>query len=402
MPVSPIAVAAMLACARIGAVHSVVFAGFSADALAQRIKDAGAETIITTDQAVRGGKVIELKNIVNAALVQCPSVKRVFLSHRLGKSYARTDKDIDLDEAMSKADKYCEPVSMDSEDLLFMLYTSGSTGKPKGIVHTQAGYLLYAMMTQKYVFDYRDGDIYACVADVGWITGHSYVVYGPLGNGATSVLFESVPTYPDPGRYWNMVERLRINQFYGAPTAIRLLLRYGDSYVKKYDLSTLRVLGSVGEPINHEAWEWYHNVVGNGKCDVVDTWWQTETGGIAITPRPSSLGDVIVPSAPMRPFFGIQPALVGEDGKELVGGDSDGACCLKTPWPGMARTIYGDHERFLDTYYRPYPGYYFSGDGARKIENEFFQITGRMDDVWNKTTRVFVVAYVKRSSVIVL
>uniref|UniRef100_H2YF71 Propionate--CoA ligase n=1 Tax=Ciona savignyi TaxID=51511 RepID=H2YF71_CIOSA len=295
---------------------------------------------------------------------------------------SRTDKDIDLDLAMESASSTCPAEVMDSEDLLFMLYTSGSTGKPKGIVHTQAGYLLYASLTQKYVFDYRDGDVFGCVADIGWITGHSYVVYGPLANGATTVLFESIPTYPDPGRYWEVVERLGINQFYGAPTAIRLLLRYGDSFVKKYDRSSLRVLGSVGEPINHEAWSWYHNVVGEGRCDVVDTWWQTETGGIAITPRPSAPKAQIIPATPMRPFFGIQPAVVAPDGQDLPGA-SEGACCIARPWPGMARTIYGDHERFLDTYFRPYPGFYFSGDGARRDEDGYFHITGRMDDVIN-------------------
>uniref|UniRef100_H2XYN5 Acetyl-coenzyme A synthetase n=1 Tax=Ciona intestinalis TaxID=7719 RepID=H2XYN5_CIOIN len=382
MPVSPIAVAAMLACTRIGAVHSVVFAGFSADALAQRIQDAGVETILTTDQGVRGGKVIELKKTVDAAVQKCPSVKRVFVSKRTGENAPKTNLDIDLDAAMKTASENFTPEVMDSEDLLFMLYTSGSTGKPKGIVHTQAGYLLYASMTQKYVFDYHDGDIFGCVADIGWITGHSYVVYGPLSNGATTVLFESIPTYPDPGRYWEMVERLKINQFYGAPTAIRLLLRYGDSFVKKYDRSSLKVLGSVGEPINHEAWEWYHNVVGDGKCDVVDTWWQTETGGIAVTPRPSGPNDKIIPAAPMRAFFGIQPAILGSEQEDLQG-VNEGALCIKNPWPGMARTIYGDHERFMDTYYRPFPGHYFSGDGAKRDEEGFIHITGRMDDVLN-------------------
>ena len=383
MPVSPVAVAAMLACTRIGAIHSVVFAGFSADALAQRIQDANAETVITSDQAVRGGKVIELKKTVDSAVLKCPSVKRVFVGRRTGNSVPCTDKDIDLDAALAKADSHSEPEVMDSEDPLFMLYTSGSTGKPKGIVHSQSGYLLYASITQKYVFNYTENDIFGCVADIGWITGHSYVVYGPLCNGATTVLFESVPTYPDPGRYWEMVERLQINQFYGAPTAIRMLLRYPNSFVTKYDLSSLRVLGSVGEPINNEAWEWYYNVVGKKKCDVVDTWWQTETGGIVITPRPSAPSDKIVPAAPMRPFFGIQPALVGHDQCEITENNVSGACCIKAPWPGMARTIYGDHQRFLDTYYNPFPGFYFSGDEARRTAEGFYQITGRMDDVIN-------------------
>ena len=383
MPVSPVGVASMLACTRIGAIHSVVFAGFSADALAQRIQDAGVETVLTCDQAVRGGKVIELKKTVDDAVARCPTVKRVFVGQRTGKSIDFNDKDFDLDKAMCNAEAYCKPETMDSEDPLFMLYTSGSTGKPKGILHSQSGYLLYAGVTQQYVFDYSPGDIFGCVADIGWITGHSYVVYGPLCNGATTVLFESTPTYPNPGRYWEMVERLRINQFYGAPTAIRLLLRYPSSYVSKYDLSSLRVLGSVGEPINHEAWQWYNDVVGRKVCDVVDTWWQTETGGIAITPRPSQLNAEIVPAAPMRPFFGIQPAIVGENGKEVMENNLNGACCIKAPWPGMARTIYGDHERFLQTYYKPYPGFYFSGDEAKRDLVGYYQITGRMDDVLN-------------------
>ena len=383
MPVSPVGVASMLACTRIGAVHSVVFAGFSADSLAQRIQDAGVETILTCDQGVRGGKVIDLKKTVDQAVSHCPSVKKVLVSKRTGNPTPITDKDADLDELIAKASPFCEPEIMDSEDPLFMLYTSGSTGKPKGILHSQSGYLLYASVTQKYVFDYAEGDIFGCVADIGWITGHSYVVYGPLCNGATTVLFESIPTYPDPGRYWDMVERLGINQFYGAPTAIRLLLRYPHTYVSKYNLSSLRVLGSVGEPINHEAWHWYNDIVGNKRCDVVDTWWQTETGGIMITPRPSAPNAKIVPAAPMRPFFGIQPALLDDKGKEIFLHNQNGACCIKAPWPGMARTIYGDHQRFLDTYYKPYPGFYFSGDEARKIDSEYYQITGRMDDVIN-------------------
>ena len=267
--------------------------------------------------------------------------------------------------------------------MLFLLYTSGSTGKPKGIVHTQAGYLLYAMMTHQMVFDYNPNDIYACVADIGWITGHSYVVYGPLANGATSVLFESVPTYPDPGRYWEMVERLKVNQLYLAPTAIRLLLRFGDSHVTKYDRSSLRTLGSVGEPINHEAWQWYNDVIGDKKCDVVDTWWQTETGGIAISPRPSATNANIEPAACMRPFFGIKVAMVNKHNKEETVENKSFACCIAQPWPGMARTIYGDHQRFLDTYLKPYPGYYFSGDGVMLKDGKYYQITGRVDDVMN-------------------
>ena len=384
MPVSPIAVASMLACARIGAIHSVVFAGFSADSLAQRIQDACAEVVLTADEGVRGGKTIPLKQTVDEAVAQCPTVKRVFVSKRTGSNLVpSTSKDEDLDKLILQASSSFEPEIMDSEDPLFMLYTSGSTGKPKGILHTQAGYLLYAGLTHQQVFDYRKGDIFGCVADIGWITGHSYVVYGPLCNGATTVLFESIPTYPDPGRYWNMVERLGINQFYGAPTAIRLLLRYPSTFVSKYNLSSLRVLGCVGEPLNQEAWHWYNEVVGHNRCDIVDTWWQTETGGIAITPRPSAPDAKIVPAAPMRPFYGIQPAIVGENGREVSKFNTNGACCIKAPWPGMARTIYGDHQRFLDTYYKPYPGYYFSGDEARIIDPGYYQITGRMDDVLN-------------------
>uniref|UniRef100_G1T4S6 Propionate--CoA ligase n=1 Tax=Oryctolagus cuniculus TaxID=9986 RepID=G1T4S6_RABIT len=324
MPVSPTAVAAMLACARIGAVHTVVFAGFSAESLAGRIND----------------------------------------------------------EMASEA-PVCAPESMGSEDMLFMLYTSGSTGMPKGLVHTQAGYLLYAALTHKLVFDYQPGDVFGCVADIGWITGHSYVVYGPLCNGATSVLFESTPVYPDAGRYWETVQRLKINQFYGAPTAVRLLLKHGDAWVKKYDRSSLRTLGSVGEPINNEAWEWLHKVVGDSRCTLVDTWWQTETGGICIAPRPSEEGAEILPGMAMRPFFGILPVLMDEKGNIVEGGDVSGALCISQAWPGMARTIYGDHGRFVDAYFRAFPGYYFTGDGAYRTEGGYYQITGRMDDVIN-------------------
>ncbi|XP_064623292.1 acetyl-coenzyme A synthetase 2-like, mitochondrial [Lineus longissimus] len=383
LPVSPIVVAAMLACSRIGAIHSVVFAGFSGEALRSRINDANAKVVITADQGVRGGKLIELKRIVDAAVAECPNVEKVFVSQRTGNQVPMGKLDVPLEKEMAQHSTECKPREMDSEDFLFFLYTSGSTGKPKGIAHSHAGYLLYAMMTHKLVFNYTPGDIYACVADIGWITGHSYVLYGPLLNGATSVLFESVPTYPDPGRYWEMVQRLKIKQFYGAPTAIRLLLRYGEEWVKKYDRSTLRTLGCVGEPLNHEAWEWYHHVVGDGKCDVVDTWWQTETGGIMIAPRPAGPHSEIISGMPMRPFLGIQPAIVDEKGEEMTGNDVMGALCIKKPWPGMARTIYGHHDRFLETYYKPFPGYYFSGDGGHRHPNGYYQITGRMDDIIN-------------------
>ncbi|KAM8946325.1 acetyl-coenzyme A synthetase 2-like, mitochondrial [Pelodytes ibericus] len=383
MPVSPMAVAAMLACARIGAVHTVVFAGFSAESLAGRINDASCKAVITFNQGIRGGRVIELKKTVDEAVKSCPSIKHVFVAQRTDNEVHMGNLDIPLEEEMVMADPVCVPEAMNSEDMLFMLYTSGSTGKPKGIVHTQAGYLLYASLTHKYVFDYKQGDVFGCVADIGWITGHSYVVYGPLSNGATTVLFESTPIYPDPGRYWETVERLKINQFYGAPTAIRLLLKYGDEWVKKYDRSSLKMLGSVGEPINHEAWEWFHDVVGEKRCTLVDTWWQTETGGICITPRPSEQDAEVIPAMAMRPFFGIKPVLLNDNGKVIYGGDVSGALCIAQPWPGMARTIYGDHQRFYDAYFKSYPGYYFTGDGAYRSSEGYYQITGRMDDVIN-------------------
>uniref|UniRef100_A0A671UZR8 acetate--CoA ligase n=1 Tax=Sparus aurata TaxID=8175 RepID=A0A671UZR8_SPAAU len=356
MPPCPLAVASMLACARIGAAHNVVFAGFSAEALAERIRDAHSSTVITVNQGVRGGKVIELKKTVDTAVDSCPMVQQVLVAMRTENPVAMTARDVDMEEEMLKEDVVCEPAVMDSEDVLFLLYTSGSTGKPKGLVHTQAGYLLYAALTHRYVFSYHDGDVFGCVADIGWITGHSYSVYGPLANGGTTVLFESTPIYPDPGRYWEMVQRLKINQFYGAPTAIRLLLKYGDQWVHKYDRSTLKTLGSVGEPINTEAWEWYHRVVGDGRCPVVDTWWQTETGGICISPRPSDPDAEIVPGMAMRPFFGIKPVLMDTEGKVLTSNNTSGALCISQPWPGMARTIHNNHQRYIETYCQPYPG----------------------------------------------
>ncbi|XP_025057000.1 acetyl-coenzyme A synthetase 2-like, mitochondrial [Alligator sinensis] len=382
MPPCPLAVASMLACARIGAIHMLVFAGFSAEALADRIQDAQSETVITVNQGLRGGRVTELKQTVDQAVKWCPKVKRVLVSMRTEQKVPMSDLDVPLDEEIMKEDVCCEPVAMDSEDLLFLLYTSGSTGKPKGLVHSQAGYLLYAALTHKYVFDYHDGDVFGCVADIGWITGHSYVVYGPLCNGGTTVLFESTPLYPDPGRYWETVERLRINQFYGAPTAIRLLLRYGDKWVKKYDRSSLKILGSVGEPINTEAWEWYFNVVGEARCPVVDTWWQTETGGICISPRPSDPGDEIRPGLAMRPFFGISPCLLDDKGNVLTENDVSGALCISQAWPGMARTIYNDHKRFLFMFLTA-TGFFFTGDGVYRTSEGYYQLTGRLDDVIN-------------------
>uniref|UniRef100_A0A674MZC7 Acetyl-coenzyme A synthetase n=1 Tax=Takifugu rubripes TaxID=31033 RepID=A0A674MZC7_TAKRU len=382
MPVSPLAVAALLACARIGAVHTVVFAGFSSEALAGRIQDAKCKAVITCNEGVRGGRLIPLKATVDAALKSCPTVRHVFVK-LLWELFSSNSYLWCVFQVMCRQSAVCAAEPLDSEDLLFLLYTSGSTGKPKGIVHTQAGYLLYTSLTHQYVFDYRDGDVFGCVADIGWITGHSYVVYGPLCNGATTVLFESTPVYPNPGRYWEMVERLRINQFYGAPTALRLLLKYDEQWVKKYDRSSLQTLGSVGEPINHEAWHWFHSVVGEGRCPLVDTWWQTETGGICIAPRPAEEGAPIYPTMAMRPFFGIQVALMGEKGERLNANSVSGALCISQPWPGMARSIYGDHQRFVNTYFKPYPGCYFTGDGAYRSEDGYYQITGRMDDVIN-------------------
>uniref|UniRef100_A0A8C7JAG7 Propionate--CoA ligase n=1 Tax=Oncorhynchus kisutch TaxID=8019 RepID=A0A8C7JAG7_ONCKI len=359
MPPCPLAMASMLACARIGAAHNVVFAGFSSEALADRIRDAQSSTVITVNQGVRGGKVVDLKRTVDQAVQNCPTVQQVLVAMRTENTVPMTDRDVPLEEEMMKEDVVCEPVAMDSEDVLFLLYTSGSTGKPKGLVHTQAGYLLYTSLTHRYVFNYHDGDVFGCVADIGWITGHSYIVYGPLCNGGTTVLFESTPVYPNPGRYWEMVERLGINQFYGAPTAIRLLLKYGDEWVQNYNRSSLKTLGSVGEPINTEAWEWYHRVVGDGRCPVVDTWWQTETGGICIAPRPADPEAEIVPGMAMHPFYGIKPALLDtEVGEVLSSNDSTGALCISQAWPGMARTIHNHHQRFTETYFHPYPGVY--------------------------------------------
>ncbi len=382
MPMIPEAAYAMLACARIGAVHSVVFAGFSAEALRDRILDARCVAVITADEGVRGRKTIPLKRTVDEAVMACPSVKNVFVVRRTGaKVPFYAPRDIWLDDAMKGERPYCPYEHMDSEDTLFLLYTSGSTGRPKGIAHTTAGYLLYAALTHRYVFDYRDGDVYACVADVGWVTGHTYVVYGPLANGATTVMFESVPHYPNAGRYWDMVERHRITQLYTAPTAIRALMREGDAPVKRYDRSSLRILGTVGEPINPEAWKWYHQVVGDERCAVVDTWWQTETGGIMITPLPGVTRTK--PGAATRPFFGIEPVVLDESGKEVEGNGVSGLLAIRSPWPGMARTIQNDHERFLTTYLKPFGGYYFTGDGCRRDAEGDYWITGRVDDVIN-------------------
>jgi acetyl-CoA synthetase len=382
MPMIPEAVYAMLACARIGAVHSVVFAGFSAESLRDRINDAKCKAVITANEGVRGKRIISLKRTVDEAVMACPTVQHVFVARRTdGKVPFYAPRDIWLDEAMAAERPYCPIEHVDSEDTLFLLYTSGSTGKPKGMAHTTAGYLLYASLTHKYVFDYHEDDIFACVADIGWITGHSYVVYGPLANGATTVIFESVPNYPDSGRYWEMVERLKITQFYTAPTAIRAIQRDGDDYVHKYDRSSLRVLGTVGEPINPDTWKWYYEVVGEKRCSIVDTWWQTETGGILITPLPGATP--AKPGSATLPFFGIEPVLLTPEGQEIKGNDVSGLLAIKHPWPSMSRTIQGDHQRFMATYLNTFKGYYLTGDGATRDKDGYYWITGRVDDVMN-------------------
>jgi acetyl-CoA synthetase len=382
MPMTPYVAYAMLACARIGAVHSVVFAGFSAAALQARILTADCKTVITADEGMRGGKAIPLKSIVDDAIVGT-NVSTVLVQSRTGSdAVAYNDAtDIKLEPAMAKARPTCPPTIVNAEDPLFILYTSGSTGTPKGLMHTSGGYATYASMTHEHIFDYKEGDIYACVADAGWITGHTYVVYGPLLNGATTVMFESIPTYPDPGRYWEMVERLKINQFYTAPTALRLLIKSGNEWVDKYDLSSLKLLGTVGEPINPDAWNWYNEVVGKKNCTIVDTWWQTETGGIMMTPLP---GDTDTkPGSCMRPFFGVEPVLLDPDMNVLEGDDQSGALCIKTTTPGMSRTVFGDHERFKSVYYENFPGFYETGDGAMRDADGHYWITGRVDDVLN-------------------
>jgi len=381
MPMIVEATYAMLACARIGAVHSVVFGGFSPDALAGRILDCESTCIITADEGVRGGKIIPLKANTDAALEQCPDVKTVLVVERTGNGVAMKDgRDVWYHELAADAATTCEPEEMNAEDPLFILYTSGSTGKPKGVLHTSGGYLTYASYTHELVFDYHDGDIYWCTADVGWVTGHSYIVYGPLANGATTLMFEGVPNYPDASRFWQVCDKHQVNIFYTAPTAIRALMREGEGPVQATDRSSIRLLGSVGEPINPEAWLWYHNVVGEGRCPIVDTWWQTETGGIMISPLPGATA--LKPGSATRPLPGIMPALVDADGKELEGAVS-GNLIIKESWPGQMRTVYGDHDRFIETYFKTYPGNYFTGDGCRRDEDGYYWITGRVDDVIN-------------------
>lgn len=381
LPMIEEAAVAMLACARIGAVHSVVFGGFSPDALADRINDAQAKIVVTSDAGYRGNKFTHVKRNVDQALKKCSSVTNVIVVQvNKEQIYWQQGRDLWYHEEMKNASADCPCEPMDAEDPLFILYTSGSTGKPKGVLHTTAGYLLYAATTFKYVFDYHDGDVYWCTADIGWITGHSYCVYGPLANGATSLIFGGVPNYPDASRFWQVIDEHKVNLFYTAPTAIRALMREGNSFVEKCDLSTLRILGTVGEPINPEAWHWYHEVVGKGNCRIVDTWWQTETGGHLITPLPGATD--LKPGSASLPFFGVEPVIVDSEGKEQTGA-AEGILLIKQDWPGMMRDIWGDHERFIQTYLAPYPGYYFTGDGARRDEDGYYWITGRVDDVLN-------------------
>ena len=381
MPMVPEAAVAMLACTRIGAIHSVVFGGFSPEALKERINDSECCVLITADQSVRGGKKVPLKTNADKACKSTPSIQKVIVVQRGGDPVEWQEvRDVWYHEAMASASVDCPAEAMDAEDPLFILYTSGSTGKPKGVLHTTAGYLLYTSITHQYVFDYKDGDIYWCTADVGWVTGHSYIVYGPLSNGATTLMFEGVPNYPDFGRFWDVCDKHQVNTFYTAPTAIRAIAKEGDELVNKRDLSSLRLLGTVGEPINPEAWMWYHRVVGKERCPIVDTWWQTETGGILITPLPGATR--LKPGSATRPFFGVQPVLVDENGQELEGAAS-GNLCIKHPWPGQMRSIYGDHERFFQTYFSTYKGYYFTGDGCRRDKDGYYWITGRVDDVLN-------------------
>ncbi|NOZ11721.1 MAG: acetate--CoA ligase [Gammaproteobacteria bacterium] len=381
MPMIPVAAYAMLACARIGAVHSVVFGGFSPESLKDRILDSDCQVVITADEGVRGAKAIALKDNTDKAVAECPNVHTVLVVKRTGGKIDWDDRrDVWYHEIMAKVSADCPCEVMDAEDPMFILYTSGSTGKPKGVLHTSGGYILYAAMTHKYVFDYHDGDIYWCTADVGWVTGHSYIVYGPLANGATTLMFEGVPTYPSSARFWEVIDKHQVNIFYTAPTAIRALMRDGDGPVKSTSRKSLRLLGTVGEPINPEAWEWYYRVVGNSHVPIVDTWWQTETGGILITPLPGATD--LKPGSAARPFFGIVPALVDADGKVLEG-EVSGNLIITRSWPGQMRSIYGDHKRFAETYFSQYPGNFFTGDGARRDKDGYYWITGRVDDVLN-------------------
>jgi acetyl-CoA synthetase len=379
MPMVPEGVYAMLACTRIGAIHSVVFGGFSPDSIVNRVLDCKSEFVITADEGLRGQKVIPLKKNVDEALKKCPDVKKCIVLKRTGGNVPFDSKrDVWYHELTSKMSTTCKPEEMNAEDPLFILYTSGSTGKPKGVLHTTGGYLVYASMTHQYIFDYKDGDIYWCTADIGWVTGHSYIVYGPLSNGATTLVFEGVPSYPDASRFWQVIDKHKVNIFYTAPTALRALMREGDAMVKKTSRKSLKLLGSVGEPINPEAWIWYHKVVGDSRCPIVDTWWQTETGGILISPQPGAID--LKPGSATKPFYGIKPAVVDEKGNELNGA-CEGRLCMSDSWPGQMRTVYGDHQRFIDTYFSQHDGKYFTGDGCKRDEDGYYWITGRVDDV---------------------
>ena len=381
LPMIPEAAYAMLACARVGAIHSIVFGGFSPDSLKDRIVDCDSHFVITSDEGLRGGRKVPLKANADKAVAGAPGVKHVLVVKHTGGNVAWTEgRDLWYHEEIASVSADCPPEEMSAEDPLFILYTSGSTGKPKGVLHTTGGYLVYASMTHQYVFDYKDGEVYWCTADVGWVTGHSYIVYGPLANGATTLMFEGIPTYPDISRFWQVVDKHKVNIFYTAPTAIRSLMREGEGPVKKTSRASLRILGSVGEPINPEAWLWYYNVVGDGRCPIVDTWWQTETGGILITPLPGAIGQK--PGSATKPFFGVKPVVVDGEGKELEG-ETEGNLCIADSWPGQMRTVFGDHERFVQTYFSTFAGYYFTGDGCRRDADGYYWITGRVDDVIN-------------------
>ncbi|MGV8081048.1 MAG: acetate--CoA ligase [Syntrophales bacterium] len=384
LPMIPELAISMLACTRIGAVHSIVFGGFSSDSLRDRLQDSASKILVTCDGTFRGAKAVPQKDSADAAVAESPSVEKIIVVKRVGdkiKCNMNPAKDIWWDDAMAKASADCPAEPMDAEDPLFILYTSGSTGKPKGVMHTTGGYLVFVAYTHKMIFDYKEEDVYWCTADIGWVTGHSYIVYGPLCNGATSVMFEGVPNYPDISRFWKIVEKYKVNIFYTAPTAIRAIAKEGNEWVKKADISSLRILGTVGEPINPEAWNWYYNVIGRGECPIVDTWWQTETGGILITPLPGAID--IKPGMATMPFPGVWPVLLDDEGKEITTTEASGALCIKRPWPGIMRGVYGDPKRFAETYFEQFPGYYVTGDGCRRDKDGYYQITGRIDDVIN-------------------